>query len=84
MSDIKRTWDRLRDDEKRKAKEELIDFFQNERDEEIGVIAAEGILNFFLQSVGNKLYNKGVEDAKKAIESRYDELRYDLDDLLDI
>lgn len=84
MSRTKRTWEKLTDEEKRLAKEELILFFENERDEKIGVIAAEKIINFFLQSVGGKLYNKGVNDAKKAMENRIEELKFDLDDLIEI
>ena len=84
MSKIKRTWERLTDEEKKLAKEELILFFEDERDEKIGVIVAEEIINFFLQSVGCKLYNKGVTDAKKAIENRIEELNFDLDDLIEM
>lgn len=84
MNQIKRTWERLSDEEKNLAKEELILFFENERNEKIGVVAAEEIINFFLQSIGSKLYNKGVNDAKKALRNRMDELNYDLDDLIDI
>lgn len=81
MNKIRRTWDGLTDEEKESAKQELITFFEKERDEKIGIVAAEEIINFFLQSLGNKLYNKGVTDAKKAIENRMEELNYDLDDL---
>ncbi len=84
MSRTKRTWEKLTDEEKSSVKEELILFFENERDEKIGVIAAEKIINFFLQSVGGKLYNKGVNDAKKAMENRIEELKFDLDDLIEI
>lgn len=84
MKDSRRSWERLNEDERRKVKEELILFFERERDEKIGVIAADEILNFFLQSAGDKLYNQGVIDAKRAAENRMDELRYDLDDLLEL
>lgn len=84
MGEIKRSWERLSEEEKESAKQDLILFFENERDEKIGVIAAEEILNFFLQSVGGKIYNKGISDAKQALGSRMEELNYDLDDLLDI
>jgi uncharacterized protein (DUF2164 family) len=84
MSKVKRTWERLSDEEKKSAKEELILFFENERDEKIGIIAAEEILNFFLQTVGSKLYNKGITDAKKALNNRIEELNYDLDDLVEL
>ncbi|NND78993.1 MAG: DUF2164 family protein [Maribacter sp.] len=83
MTEIKRRWERLSGEEKKLAKEELIQFFENEREEKIGIIAAEEILNHFLQSVGGKLYNLGVRDAKKALDNRYQELKYDLEDLLD-
>lgn len=81
MNKIRRTWDGLTNEEKESAKQELITFFEKERDEKIGIVAAEEIINFFLQSLGNKLYNKGIADAKKAIENRMEELNYDLDDL---
>ncbi|MBT8194925.1 MAG: DUF2164 domain-containing protein [Bacteroidia bacterium] len=84
MTEIKRRWERLSDEDKTQTKEQLIQFFENERDEKIGIIAADEILNFFLQSAGSKLYNMGVEDAKKAIKNRHEELKYDLDDLLDV
>ena len=35
-------------------------------------------------TVGNKLYNKGIDDAKKVLKNRYEELQFDLDDLLDL
>lgn len=83
MNKVKRSWERLSDEEKNSAKEELILFFENERDEKIGVIAAEEIVNFFLRTVGSKLYNKGLADAKKALNDRMLELNYDLDDLIE-
>ena len=84
MNKIKRRWERLSDEESKLVKEEMILFFENERDEKIGIIAAEEILNFFLKLFGSKLYNKGIDDAKKALENRYEELKFDLDDLIDI
>ena len=84
MTKVKRNWERLSDEERKSVIEDLILFFENERDEKIGIIAAEEVLNFFLISVGNKLYNKGIDDAKKVLKNRYEELQFDLDDLLDL
>ena len=42
MTKIKRRWERLTDEERKLIKEEMILFFENERDEKIGIIAAEG------------------------------------------
>ena len=69
MAEINRSWERLSNEESKKAKEDLIIFFDKERDEKIGIIGAEQILNHFLESAGSKIYNKGVYDAKKALES---------------
>jgi uncharacterized protein (DUF2164 family) len=82
MAKVKRNWERLSDGERKSVIEDLILFFENERDEKIGIIAAEEVLNFFLMTVGNKLYNKGIDDAKKVLKNRYEELQFDLDDLL--
>jgi uncharacterized protein (DUF2164 family) len=83
MSSVRKSWDRLPEDQKDHVKNQLIRFFNKELDEEIGVIAAESILNFFLQQVGPTLYNQGVSDAKLALEKRMDDLNYDLDDLIE-
>lgn len=83
MSSVRKSWDRLPEDQKDHVKNQLIRFFDKELDEEIGVIAAESILNFFLQQVGPTLYNQGVTDAKLALEKRMDDLNYDLDDLIE-
>lgn len=81
---MKRKWERLSEDEKEKAKEALIYFFEKERDQQIGLIAAEEILNFFLEQVGPKLYNKGLQDAKTAVQNRMEELDYDISALYDL
>jgi len=83
MSSVRKSWDRLPEDQKDNVKNQLIRFFDKELDEEIGVIAAESILNFFLQQVGPTLYNQGVSDAKLALEKRIEDLNYDLDDLIE-
>ncbi len=76
-----RKWDKIPDDKRQTIIKELIDFFDRERDERIGVIAATDLFNFFIESAGKELYNQGIDDAKRAIEARIDEFRYDLDEL---
>ena len=81
MNSLKRKWELLTDEEKHQFKEDLIIFFESERDEKIGIIAAEELLNFFLQHAGIAIFNKGIEACKKAVTSRLEEIQYDLDDL---
>lgn len=79
-----RKWDRLTEEERQAAIQELINFFEVERDEKIGVIAADELLNHMLETIGTTLYNKGVAAARNAIQTRVDELNFDLDDLMDV
>jgi len=79
MTKIKRSWDLLSKEEKKFVIKEIIDFFSNERGEEIGVIAAEDILDMFLQKVGLDLYNKGVEDSKNFIKDYLGEIDLEID-----
>ncbi|PIR04069.1 MAG: hypothetical protein COV59_02705 [Candidatus Magasanikbacteria bacterium CG11_big_fil_rev_8_21_14_0_20_39_34] len=79
MSGLKRAWDILSDEQRQVALDDIIAFFYEKRDEKIGVIAANEILDFFLQSGGKYCYKKGVDDAKKILKQRYEDLEVDLD-----
>jgi uncharacterized protein (DUF2164 family) len=83
MTDIKRKWDRASAEERTRAEQELIDLFAVERDEKIGLVAAEGILDFFLPWIGPALCSKGVMDAKKVLSARTEDMQYALDELVD-
>ncbi|ACA45720.1 DUF2164 domain-containing protein [Clostridium botulinum] len=39
------------------------EYFYNEREEELGDLAAGMILDFFLEELATEIYNKGVYDA---------------------
>ena len=82
MAKAKRSWDILSEEKKRRIIGKIIEFFKNERDEEIGVIAAESVLDFFLRDVGTGLYNKGIEDSQKLLKSRIEDIELDMDSLL--
>ncbi len=58
---------------------EIIAFFQDKRDEEIGFVAAEQILDFFLQTIGEDIYKKAVKDARILIKEKLDDLDMELD-----
>lgn len=82
MAKVKRSWDLISDKERRESIRELIDFFQTERDEEIGMIAAENMLDHFLRNAGISMYNKGVEDAIKYLKERFENLELDMESIL--
>lgn len=79
MTNIKRSWDILDDKEKNNATDQIISFFRNERNEEIGVIAAGNLLDMFLEKIGMQLYNKGVDDTKDFLKKRFEENEIDLE-----
>lgn len=64
----------LSDQEKRETVDALIAYFSRERGEEIGVIAAEDILDEILERVGTKIYNKGLESVTKGLSARLTDL----------
>lgn len=66
-------------EEKRAVINSIINFFQNERDEEIGMIAAEEVFDFFLQNIGELIYKKGIQDAQKVIKERMEDVNVELD-----
>ena len=79
MSKIKKQWDIISDEERQSYVSKKITFFAEERDEEIGVIAAGEVLDFFLENFTKPIYNKGIEEAKEMIKEKMDDLSVDLD-----
>jgi len=60
----------------------IVGFYKSERNEDIGIIAAEAILDFFLDEIGKTIYNKGVKDAQKILEQRLSDFGIDLEALI--
>ena len=62
----------------KEAKQEAITslqrYFKENMEEEIGNIAASGLLGFILEEIGPCLYNKGVTDAQERMQMRLSEL----------
>ena len=63
--------------EKQKLINEIQTFFQEERGEEIGIIAAEIVLEFMIENIGKHAYNKALDDAKGWFEQRLEDLSID-------
>ncbi|WP_019241211.1 MULTISPECIES: DUF2164 domain-containing protein [Bacillus] len=52
--------------------------FYAERDEEIGELAAENLLDFMLKQISPHIYNQAIHDAQKTIEQKVTALEEDL------
>lgn len=60
----------------------IIHYFECERGENIGVIAAEEILDFMLQAFGQDIYNKGITDSIDFLKERFSNLELDMNAIL--
>ncbi|MEJ6950839.1 DUF2164 family protein [Natronospora cellulosivora (SeqCode)] len=67
----------LSKEEKKQVMDEIKFYFEEERGEEIGIIASENFLDFFLNNLGKYIYNKALDDAKIWYESRMGNMESD-------
>lgn len=79
MNEIKRGWDLLSDDERRYILGQITSYFETERNEKIGAIATEHILDFFLRTVGSTVYNRALDDMKPFLEKNLNDTLLDID-----
>ena len=63
-------------DEKKRLIPLIQRYFEEERDEEIGNLAAEFLLDFFVAEVGPFIYNRAIHDALNALKDNAAELEY--------
>jgi uncharacterized protein (DUF2164 family) len=66
-------------EEKQKVLKEIIGYFQSQRNEQIGVLAAEDILNFLINIIGDDIYTKAINDCTKLIDDRFADIKVELD-----
>lgn len=70
---------KLTKEEKKRLSKEIQDYFLQERDEELGIIATEKMLDFFGRSLGSLIYNKALDDARIWFMNRMEDIGYDYD-----
>jgi len=79
MNKQRRGFDTLTEDQRKEAVRQIQTFFSRSHDMNLGLIAAEDVLDFQLQLLGGALYNKGVTDAKNLLLDRFELMGIDLD-----
>lgn len=82
MATVKRSWDIISDEKRHAVITDIINYFECERGEKIGVVATGELLDFMLQCIGPDLYNKGVEDSLALIKERFHNLEIDMGAIL--
>ncbi|WP_019914948.1 DUF2164 domain-containing protein [Paenibacillus sp. HW567] len=53
-------------------------YFEEERGEEIGHLAADNLLEFFLKELGPAIYNGALSDCRTLVEQRMQSLEEDI------
>lgn len=79
MTEIKRDWDILTDEERKAAIDEIIGYFATERNEEIGVITAGDLLDMFLRTTSGNIYNHALDDVHPLLEKNLTTTLLDID-----
>jgi uncharacterized protein (DUF2164 family) len=69
----------LNEQQRQIAINEIIDFFATERDEQLGIIAAQDILDMFLENIAKTVYNKGVDDTRNYVTEKLSELETNIE-----
>ena len=66
-------------EEKEKAQmcDEIANFFSEEYDLELGIIGTGKIFDFFQEMLGDRIYNKALDDAKKFYKKYADNMETD-------
>ena len=68
---------RLTDQQRERLNAEIKAFYLDERGEEIGVIEQMQLLDMFEQKLAPIIYNRALDDAKKWVGERLEELESD-------
>ncbi|WP_422168242.1 DUF2164 domain-containing protein [Halobacillus sp.] len=68
----------LRKEEKDYVIAKIQEYFELERGEEIGELAADQLVQLMVEELGPFLYNKGIQDARQMVEQKVMNLDEDL------
>lgn len=61
-------------DKKKEMTESIKEYFLEERDEEIGDLAATLLLDFIVKELAGEFYNQGIEDAYRYMNDRVEDM----------
>ena len=76
---MNKTHDLLDDKTKQECLERIIVYLKEEYDEEIGIIAAEEILNLVYDLISKSSYNKALADTRGVLKNTIADLNIDID-----
>ncbi len=78
---MKRKWDSDNEELQRKCLNEVIARVDEIGDSPAGVIVAQDIIDIVTENLAHEIYNKGLDDARKLISAKLNDIDIDLDSL---
>lgn len=78
MEKVKREIDIFTDEQRKWLINEIIGYFASEQDQEIGVIFAGELLDFFVTHLEPTIHNKALNEASRALKEHAEELDFKL------
>ncbi|MFA6537022.1 MAG: DUF2164 family protein [Patescibacteria group bacterium] len=82
MQKIKKSWDFMSKEQRDDFVKEIIEFFLLKQEKKITLFEAEEILDFFLENLESKIYNRAIFDARNVLARNNENLQIDLDLLM--
>lgn len=64
--------------------DKIISYFEIERNETIGYLAAEQLLEFFEKEIGKEIYKKAVLDILKTVKEKNSDLEIEISSLAEL
>lgn len=74
-------FDHIPDDIKRKCVDEVITRVEEIESEQVGVIAAQDIVDIVVENYGPHIYNMALQDTKKLLQEKLSDVEYEIDAL---
>jgi uncharacterized protein (DUF2164 family) len=78
---MQRKFDNISDEVRKKCIAEVITRVEEADGSEVGVIAAQDIIDIVTQNLGPEIYNLGVRDTKKLMQEKFSDLGFEIDQL---
>ena len=78
MKTIKKEFDILTKEEREQAIKDIISYYLDERDENMDIIGASGILDAFLQDIAPKVYNRAIDEVKQLLKKQTEEADFEI------
>jgi uncharacterized protein (DUF2164 family) len=75
---ITRKWDLANKETQDKCINEVITRIEEIGDDQVGLIAAQDIIDIVTENFGPEIYNKAIHDAKKLLEDRMSDTEAEL------